>query len=174
MKIGDEKIEFKYDDISYINTADFFIAENSDFTTDIINSDLESVLTSVIISELNVDNGYLRIRKDDEYKYYNFRFEEKSNKDILTTNTLFLIKENGKYGYENKKGEKVVDCIYDDATEQNRFGYCAVKKDGLWGCIKSDGTIVVNPSINLDDYLYIDFISQWHRYNDLTINAYTK
>ena len=48
------------------------------------------------------------------------------------------------------------------------------KKDGLWGALKSDGTVVVKPSNKLDNYLYIDFIADWHRYNDLTLNIYTK
>ena len=34
----------------------------------------------------------------NEYKYYNFRLEEKTSQDIFTTNTLFLSKKNGKYG----------------------------------------------------------------------------
>ena len=78
------------------------------------------------------------------------------------------------HGYENKDGERVVDCIYDDAKEQNEFGYCAVKKDGLWGVLKSDGTVLMQPKENLDEYLYVDFIDEWHRMNDLTLNAYTK
>ena len=167
-------IDFKYDRISYINTADFFQAENSDFTTDIIDSKLQTVLSSVYVSEINIEDGYLRIRQNDDYKYYNFAFEEKTNKEILSTNTLFLVKKNGKYGYENKNGEQIVDCIYDDAKEQNKYGFCSVKKDGLWGALKSDGTVVVKPSSNLDNYLYIDFIADWHRYNDLTLNIYTK
>ena len=93
---------------------------------------------------------------------------------MLATNTLFLIKENGKYGYVNKNGDKVVNAKYDDAMEQNKFGYCAVKKDGLWGVLKSDGTVLLEPSVNLDDYLVIDFISEYHRYNDLKLNVYTK
>ena len=63
---------------------------------------------------------------------------------------------------------------YDDAKEQNEFGYCAVKKDGLWGVLKSDGTVLMQPKENLDEYLYVDFIDEWHRMNDLTLNAYTK
>lgn len=167
-------VNFNYDLITYIDEADFFECENSDHTTDIYDRNFNRELENIIISELNLENGYLRIRQDNDYKYYNFKFEEKSNKEILTTNTLFLIKENGKYGYENKKGERIVDCIYDDAKEQNEFGFCAVKKDGLWGCLKSDGTIVVEPSRNLDEYLFVDFISEWNRYNDLSLNVYTK
>ena len=98
----------------------------------------------------------------------------KTNKEVLASNTLFLIKENGKYGYENKEGERIVDCIYDDAKEQNKFGYCAVNKDGKWGALKSDGTVVVEPTRDLSSYLYIDFISDWHRHSDIKLNAYTK
>lgn len=168
------KIDFNYENITYVKEADFFEAEKSDYTTDIIDRDFNILLQNIIISEFNLEGGYLRIRDGEEYKYYNFKLEEKSNKEVLTTNTLFLIKENGKYGYENKNGERIVDPIYDDAKEQNSFGYCAVKKDGVWGALKSDGTVIMEPSINLDNYLYIDFISEWHRYNDLSLNVYTK
>ncbi len=173
-KDGNQVVNFEYDTISYIKTADFFKAEKQDYTTDIIDRTFNKVLSNVIISELNIEDGYLRVRSGNDYKYYNFKFEEKSNKEVLTRNTLFLVKENGKYGYENKNGERIVDCIYDDAKEQNQFGYCAVNKEGLWGALKSDGTIVVEPSKNLENYLYIDFISEWYRHNDLSINVYTK
>lgn len=167
-------IDYNYNSINYVTSGDFLVAEKENYKTDIIDRNFNVVLEDIIISELNTEIGYLRIRKDDDYKYYNFKFEEKTNKEILTTNTLFLINENGKYGYENKDGEKIVDCIYDDAKEQNSFGYCAVQKDGLWGALKSDGTVIVKPTRNLDNYLYIDFISEWNRYNDLTFKAYTK
>lgn len=173
-KNGNVQVDFKYENITYIKTADFFEAENEDFTTDVIDRNFNVVLENIFVSELNLEKGFLRIRKDDDYKYYNFKLEEKNSKDVLTTNTLFLIKENGKYGYENKNGERIVDPIYDDAKEQNSFGYCAVKKDGKWGVLKSDGTVILEPSIDLDNYLYIDFIAQWHRYNDLSLNVYIK
>lgn len=171
---GSIKVNFEYESISYIESGNFFAAEGADYKTNIIDSSFNTVLQNIIISELNTEIGYLRVRQDNEYKYYNFKLEEKSNKEILATNTLFLVKENGKYGYENKNGDRIVDCIYDDAKEQNEFGYCAVKKDGLWGVLKSDGTVLLQPQENLEEYLYVDFIAEWHRINDLTLNAYTK
>ena len=168
------KIDFMYENINYVKTADFFEAENEDYTTDILDANLNKILEKVIISEVNIDDGYLRVRKGDNYTYYNFKFEEKSNIEVLNTNTLFLFKENGKYGYKNRNGEVIVDPIYDDAKEQNSFGYCSVKKGGLWGALKSDGTVVLTPSVNLDDYLYIDFIEKWHKSNDLNLNVYVK
>lgn len=171
---GDILIDFSYKSMDYIKAADFIQAENESYTTDIINRKFETVLNDVIISELNLDDGYIRVREGNNYNYYNFNFEKKTTQEALPTNTLFLVKENGKYGYENKNGERIVDAIYDDAKEQNRYGYCAVKKDGVWGALKSDGTVVVSPSVNLDENLYIDFIGDWYLMKDLNLNVYTK
>lgn len=173
-KAGSVIVDYKYNYINYIKEANIYECERDNKKTDILDRECKKLVENVIISDLNLEKGYLRIRDNGEYKYYNFKFEEKSSKEILATNTLFLVKENGKYGYINKKGEKIVDCIYDDAKEQNEYGFCAIKKDGKWGAIKSDGTIVVKPSVNLDNSLYIDFIGQWHRYNDQMLNAYVK
>lgn len=171
---GDTLVDFSYTSMEYIKTADFVQAEKENYKTDLIDRNFKVVLKDIIISELNLEDGYLRIREGEEYQYYNFKFEKKTNKEVLATNTLFLVKENGKYGYENKNGDRIVDCIYDDAKEQNRFGYCAIKKDGVWGALKSDGTVVVPPSINLDEYLYVDFIDTWYLTKDLNLNVYTK
>lgn len=171
---SNEIVGFSYENINYVKEADFFTAEKVDFTTDILNRSFETVLSSVIVSDLNIEDGYIRVRKDEDYKYYNLKLEEKTNKEVLTTNTLFLVKENGKYGYENKNGKRVVDCIYDDAKEQNEFGYCAVNKDGKWGALGSNGAVILEPSLDLDDYLYINFIGEWHNYKELQLNVYTK
>ena len=168
------KIDYTYNNIFYIKEADFFEAERDDLKTDIIDSEFNVALDGIIVSELDVDEGYIRVREEEEYKYYNFKLEEKTNRDLFTTKTLYLVKEFGKYGYENKKGDRVVECKYDDAKEQNEYGYCAVKKDGKWGVLKSDGTILLEPSINLDNNLYINFISDWYRYSDSKIEIYTK
>lgn len=171
---GETLVDFKYNTMEYVKSADFIQADTENYKTDLIDRDFKVALSDVIISELNLEAGYIRVREGDEYNYYNFKFEEKTNKNVLATNTLFLVKENGKYGYENKNGDRIVDPIYDDAKEQNRFGYCAVKKDGLWGVLKSDGTVVMKPSINLDENLYVDFIGTWHLSKDLDLNVYTK
>ncbi len=77
-------------------------------------------------------------------------------------------------GYVDKNGNKVVDYIYDDATEQNSCGYVAVKKDGKWGSLDKNGDIVIEPTYNLDENIRIDFIGQWHIGKDPNMNCYTK
>ena len=115
----------------------------------------------------------MKIRVDGEYKYYNFRFEEKTNRELLTGNTLFLDKKDDKYGYVNKDGVVIVDYIYDDATEQNAFGYSSVKQNGMWGCIDSTGKVVIAPAYQLENNLMIEFIDKWYRGEDLNLDYYT-
>lgn len=167
-------LDYKYKSMAFVNKANFYTAENSDYTTDIISRKLEVKLSGVIISDLNVDDSYMRVRKDGEYKYYNFNFEEKKNKDLFKNHTLFLVNKDGKYGYVNKDGDLVVNYKYDDAKEQNEFGYCVVKQDGKWGVLAKDGTVILKPSVSLDDNLYIDFIASYHLFDDKNLNLYVK
>lgn len=166
-----EKLGFNYTDIYYENDAGIYIAENSNFESDIIDSEFNIKLTG-ILSEINIEKGYMKLKIDDEYKYYNFKFEEKNVSDILNTNTLFVSKKDGKYGYVNKDGNVVVDYTYDEALEQNKYGYAAVKKDGLWGAIDKTGNIVIEPKYELENNLVIDFIGKWHLGQDLNMNYY--
>ena len=165
-------VEFKYTNISYFSSEGFIEAEKEDGEYDLLDTNFD-VKTSGIVSEINSKFGYVKVRSGDEYKYYNFKLEEKSNKDIFTTNNLFLSKKNGKYGFVDKNNVVVVDYIYDDATEQNSFGYSAVKKDGLWGCIDQQGEVIVKPSLELSQNVVINFIGKWHLAPDINANYFT-
>lgn len=168
---GAELIECKYKNIMYNKAGEFIRADIDDIESVLLNNNLEEKVTG-IVSQIDEDKGYIRVRIGQDYKYYNFKLEEKQNKDLFTSNTLFLIKENGKYGYANKDGKVVVECIYDDAKEQNLYGYCAVQKDGKWGSINSNGAIEQETNVDLTDNLYIDFIQKWHL--NVTGDYYTK
>lgn len=166
------KIDIKYEGMQYRQEADFIEAENENYESVIYNRELQEKLTG-IITEVNSEDGYIRIRQGDEYNYYNFKFEEKSNTEILKGKTLYLSKKDGKYGYIDKNGNVVVDYQYDDAKEQNNYNYAAIKKDGIWGSIDRKGKIVVEPKYQLDENTIIDFIGKWHLGKDLNMNYYT-
>ena len=171
---GTTKLEFNYTNLTYRKDADFIEGqtENS-YNSDLIDRSLQVKLTG-IISEVNTGKGYMKIRVGSEYKYYNFKFEEKKNIDILTTNTLFLDKKDGKYGYVDKNGIVIVNYIYDDATEQNDFGYVAVKQNGKWGALNQKGEVVVEPTLSLDNNAVISFIGTWHLAEDVNAGYYIK
>lgn len=166
------KLDFNYNYIKYVQEADFIEAQKEDGQSDLLDRNF-NIKASGIVSEINEDKNYIRIRINNEYKYYNFKLEEKTSKEILYTNTIFLSKKDGKYGYVNSKGIVVVDYIYDDATEQNKYGYVAVKKDGKWGCLDQKGKVIVEPTYTLTNYVAINFIGKWHLAQDINANYYT-
>lgn len=166
-----EKITFNYTGITYNEEANLYLADDETYKTSIID-DKFNIKATGILSEINIDKSYIRMRIGNEYKYFDLKGEEKSNTEILKDNTLFLNKKDGKYGYVDKKGNVVVEHIYDDATEQNEYGFVAVKKNGLWGSIDKQGKIIIEPKYNLENNLKIDFISKWHLGEDLNMNYY--
>jgi len=168
-----EKVPFNYTYITYFSTAGFIKADTESLESELLDRQL-NVKVKGIITEINQNKNYIRVRQNDNYKYYNFKLEEKQSTDILATNTIFLSKNNGKYGYVNEKGIVVVDYIYEDATEQNKYGYVAVKKGGKWGCLDAKGKVVVDCIYSLENNLVVDFISKWHLAPDINANYYTK
>ena len=171
---GTTKINSECTNINYVSAGNFVVAdyvENGNFVSQVYDSNYEIKITG-IVSEINASKGYIRVYTGDEYKYYNFKFEEKEASSLLTSNTLFLSKKNGKYGFVDKSGKVIIDYIYDDATEQNSSGYAAIKKDGLWGAIDINGNIVTEPTYNLDGSTKIDFINAWHLCKDKNANYY--
>ncbi len=167
------KIEPNYLSISYNEKADLYVAEKEDYSNDIIDNTF-TIRQSGILTDLDDEKGYLALKQAEEYKYYNFKFEEKNITEIYTSNTLFKSKKDGKYGFVDKEGKVIVDYQYDDVTEQNSCGYAGIKKDGKWGAIDNKGNIVQEPTYNLEDYLKIDFIGRWHLGKDINMNYYNQ
>lgn len=167
------KIEPIYLSIHYHEKADLYIAEKEDYINDVIDNTF-TVRQTGILMDIDDEKGYLALKQGEEDKYYNFKFEEKNITEIQTTNTLFKSKKDGKYGFVNKDGKVIVDYQYDDVTEQNRYGYAGIKKEGLWGAIDNKGNIVQEPTYNLEDYLKIDFIGRWHYGKDINMNYYNR
>lgn len=168
---NEAKIGFENKSIKYVESADIYVLEDENASAKILDSNFEVKLTG-IVNEINEDKGYVKMRIGEEYKYYNFKFEEKNASDVLVSNNLFLSKKDGKYGYVDKEGKVVVDYKYDDAKEQNSCGFAAVKKDGKWGAIDNKGNVAVEPTYNLDNYLFVDFIGKWHLGQDMNLNYY--
>lgn len=170
---NEEKLPFIYENITYQEKADLYIAENSEGNANILNNNLENKLSGILV-DFNSEKGYIKLRQEDNYKYYNFKFEEKSEADFYPNKTLYLSKKDGKYGFVDKNGKVIVDYNYDDATEQNDYGFAGIKKDGKWGSINSSGKVIQEPTYNLDNYLLVDFIGRWHLGADINMNYYNQ
>lgn len=169
---GNEKIEFSYDEINYREEGIIEANKSEVINSDIYNTNFELKVKG-IISLVETKKGYIRIRTEDAYKYYNFKLEEVKANEILIDNTLFLSKKDGKYGYVDKGGNVIVDYIYEDAQEQNNAGFASVKKDGMWGSIDKNGNVSIEPEYKLENNIIIDFIGKWHIAEDLNAYYYT-
>lgn len=165
-------LKITYENIRYRTDASFIEADNSEHLTEVYDKNLQLKLTG-IVSEVSISDGYIRTWEDNNYKYYNFKFEEKTNIEILKGKTLYLSKKDGKYGYVDRNNTVVVDYIYDDAKEQNSYGYAAVKKDGKWGALDKQGKLILEPTYEMENNTKFDFIAKWHIGRDLNMNYYT-
>ena len=168
-----QKVEFKYNSIFYNEKADLYVAEDEEFNNEIIDNTFAVQKTGILL-DLDDEKGYIKLREGEETKYYNFKFEERKESDIFISNTLFISKKDGKYGFVDKEGNVVVDYIYDDATQQNEYGFAGVKKDGKWGVVDKQGKLLQEPTYDLEDYLTVDFIGRWHLGKDLNMNYYNQ
>ena len=169
---NETKLEFEYENIVYMNEEGFIEAELENGQTALMNTLFETKCSG-IVSEINTSHSFIKLRQDGTYKYYSYELGEKSVQDVYPANTLFLSKKDGKYGFVNKDGIVIVDYIYDDATEQNDYGYAAVKKDGKWGAIDSAGTIAAELKYELTNNTVISFLGKWHLAPDLNANYFT-
>lgn len=157
---GEILLQFEYDNLKFDSDADCLEGTKSDdANTYLIDRNLELKLTGI---NPKVYNGYIRINIDNEYKFYNLKFEEKSNRDVFNNNTLYVAKNDGKYGLVNRDGTLIVQYQYEDIMEQNEYGFVAVKKDGKWGVIDQYGNTVIEPQYELSDVSKIDVIGKWH------------
>lgn len=151
-------IPLEYLSMTYWEEKDILIADRTETETVIFDSNLTQKLSGIFVYEEN----YIQARINGADKYYTYKFEEKQKKDILTKNTLFVSKKDNKYGFVDSQGNVVVDYIYDEAKEQNQYGFAAVKLNGLWGSIDKTGKVMLQPVVNLDNNIYVDFIREWH------------
>lgn len=170
---NETKIKQEYANINYYEDVNVYELEGKDADLNtILNNNLEEI-TKGIVNETNAKKSYIRVWTEEGYKYYETTGKEKSSQEILTQNNLFLSKQNDKYGFVDKDGNVVVDYIYDDAKEQNEFGYISVKKDGLWGSLDKKGNVICDTKYNLDENLLVDFIGEYHLGKDINLMYYT-
>ena len=157
---GEAVVPFEYTNLTFNETAYcVFGSKADDNNTYLIDRNHEVKVTG---TDIQVLDGYIRAKVNDEYKFYNFKLEEKSNRDAYANHNLYVAKNEGKYGLVNRDGTLVVKYEYEDITEQNDYGYVAVKKDGKWGVIDQYGNVVVEPKFEISNASKVMFIGKWH------------
>ena len=107
------QIPIEYSSMTYWEEKDIIIADKTETETVLFDSNLAEKLKGIFVFE----KDYIKARIDGQDKYYTYKFEEKQTTNILAQNTLFVTKQDGKYGFADSQGNLVVKCIYDEAKE---------------------------------------------------------
>ena len=82
INLNNEQVkDFNYINMDYVEKGDFIQADVSDTETVIFDNNLSEKISG-IVSEINQEKGYIKVYTNNEYKYYNFKFEEKKSSDI--------------------------------------------------------------------------------------------
>ena len=146
-----QKLEIKYDSVQKIQDTDLIqatIIESK--TTQIFDKQMKSIC-EMKDAKLEKTGEYIKIYNEQETRYFDKDGKELKNTQVYSTNKLFAKEENGKWGFVDNNGQKVVDYTYDKITEFNEYGFAAVKKDGKWGSINEQGQVVQEPIYELNE-----------------------
>ena len=158
-----EKIQIKYDSIEKIQNTDLIrTILNEEKVNDIYSKDFK-VLTSMKDAIIENKEDYLKIYNAIDTEYYDLKGNKKDYKEIDSNRKLYAKKmENGKWSFEDKNG-KNIEGEYDKVTEFNKYGFAGIKKDGKWGVMNEDGTIIQEPIYAFKGDFERDFINKYYK-----------
>ena len=166
-----ERVTLENDSVQEIEGTDIIQVVNGP-TTKLYNKQLDNICT-IESANIALKDTYIEIYNENETKYFGKDGKALTNKDIYPNNTLYSIENNGKWGFEDKNGNILVDFKYDMVTEFNEYGFAGIKLEGKWGVINEKGEEIVVPTYELKDTPF--FIGQYYRVKyGLGENYFTK
>ena len=151
-------IEPEYDSILRIYNINALEAKKEN-ETDIYSETMQKVFS---ISEgivENINENYAVIYSNTQKLYIDEHGNEISNLKVFS-NKLYSKIQDGKWGFQDKAGNIVVECNYDMVTELNEYGFAGILQDGKWGIIDEKGNVIVEPSYEIDSYYFPSFIGK--------------
>lgn len=160
-------LDIQYNSVISVHEADLIQAYNSETDETILFNRNFQEIGKMLAAEVEVKDSYVLMYSDNDFKYYDFNGNELTGKDIYENNNIFAYKQDGKWGFVDKSGKIVVDCIYDMVTEINEYGYAGIKQDGKWGAIDSNGQVIQEPIYELDN-IQPTFIGKFYKIESWT------
>ena len=145
------KVAFNYNSIQKIEGTDLIQTyQNDNETTEIYSKEMKKISS---LANANIDKytDYIKLYNNDEVKYISKEGKEIENTELFKDNKIFANKWNGKWGFVDKNGNKVIDYKYDKVTEINKYGFAGIEENDKWGIIDSDGEIIIEPKYKLND-----------------------
>ena len=148
---GEVVLDFKYNIISNIENSNVVQAKIvKDNTVEVFSKELKSI---GIFEDANIKQkeNYIEVNSKNNTTYLDLNGKILESTEVFKNNNLFSIEENGKYGFKDKNGNIVVNCIYDEVTEFNEYGFAGIKQDGKWGVIDQNKNIILEPTYEFEN-----------------------
>ena len=148
---GEVVLDFKYNIISKIENSSVIQAKIvKDNSIELFSKDLKSI---GIFENANIkkEDNYIEINSKNKTVYIDLNGNILENEELFKNNNLFSVQENGKYGFKDKTGKIVVNCVYDEVTEFNEYGFAGIKQDGKWGVIDQNKNIILEPTYEFEN-----------------------
>lgn len=145
------KVSINYNTIQIIENTNMVQAINNNTkTTEIYSKEMKKICE---LENATIENNkeYIKLYNDKETKYINKDEKEVKNTELFINNKIFAKKSGDKWGFEDIKGNKIVDYKYEKVTELNQYGFAGIKQNGKWGVINSEGEIIVEPIYELNE-----------------------
>lgn len=147
---GKSLVDLKYNSIFQIEGTKVYQANISKTgTITLLNSNME-VLETMDNAEIAVEGNYIKMYSNTQMKYFDLTGKEVSSKEVYPTHKLYAKKINDTWGFVDKEGNVKVQNEYDLVTEFNEYGFAGIKKDGKWGSINEEGTVIQEPVYKID------------------------
>ncbi len=147
--LGNIKVPFEYGTIQKLNDINVLQAITIDGSRmDIIDGD-GKINNGLVNANLVKTEKYIKIYNDTEVKYYSLDGKETEYKDLVTDNSAYASKKDGKWGVVDSTGKIIANYEYEMVTELTNGKYIGVKKNGKWGVIDSTGKELISPKYEL-------------------------
>lgn len=133
------------------------------YTIDLYNEKLEKV-TSMQNSNLEVKDDYIILSSNTQRKYFNNSGKEIPNTVVFNLDLYTFSNEEGKWGFKDINNNVIIQPVYDNATELNKYGFAGIQKEGKWGIIDRKGNIIVEPIYKIE-FGEPNFIGKYYEVN---------
>lgn len=159
-------VDFKYDVLSKVGDKELLKAvsmgKDGDEVT-IFSKDFNEIVKLKSMSIAIYDN-YIEAYNSKEKVFIDNNGKIISSKELFKDNKLFAFSKDGKWGFENRNGETVIEPIYENVSEFNRYGFASIKQDGKWGAINENGEAIDGTKFYFGDgNLKPEFLGKYYR-----------
>lgn len=153
VKVADTVLSYMYDEHSPFRGG--FSKVKKGELYGYVNLALEECVSPEYSRAYDVCEGYAKVLRDGKYHFIEMTgFNYLREVDIPgfdeaddVHNGMARVKTGGKYGFFSASSNTVkIPCEYENAVEFDyRRAYTAVKKDGKWGLVAKDGSVILEP-----------------------------